>query len=68
MASLMVYKLVLAVAIAAAVLLVLLQMMQINQGNLTQTTEVIKNGSMKALTENMNTLSDQEWQQTWSTS
>jgi hypothetical protein len=57
-ASSMVIKLVLAVTIAAAVMIIILQIMHLNQDTMTAATGSLGNGTKNALAETMKTLSD----------
>ncbi|MBN2251928.1 MAG: hypothetical protein JW724_07630 [Candidatus Altiarchaeota archaeon] len=52
------FRLVLAVTIAAAAIIILLQMMHVEQDTLQNTTVTVDSGARKALDETMKTLSD----------
>jgi hypothetical protein len=57
-ASSMVIKLVLAVTIAAAVMIIILQIIHANQDTMTAAADSLGNGTKNALTETMKTMSD----------
>ena len=56
--SSMVYRLVLAVTMAAAVFIILLQLMHANRETLQNTTQTIDGGARKAFDDNMKYITD----------